>query len=156
MIITAREHHVEDILQRGIRAADVQECLDMTGNPIDGELRESVARSSKCWAGLNKDGSVFSMFGVAPVCGSSTECGLPWLLATDDYKRHRKDFVRLVRPYVAEMGIGYKYLSNFVSESHVDSISWLKYAGFKFIRRFPEFGVARKPFLQFYKATNHV
>ncbi len=152
MIIPARERHVEEILQRGLRAADVQECLDLTGNPIEGELRESVARSERCWAWLNKDGSVFSLFGVAPACGID-ECGMPWLIATDDYKSHRKDFVRLVRPYVTEMGRGYEYLSNFVSESHTDSIGWLKYAGFEFIRRFPEFGHASKPFLQFYKAT---
>jgi hypothetical protein len=152
MIIPAREHHVDEILQRGLRAADVQECLDLTGRPIDGELRESVQLSEKCWAFIQEDGSVCALFGVAP-CLTLDGCGIPWALATDDATRRRKDFVRLVRPYSELMGLSYKYLSNFVSEDHVESIRWLKYAGFQFIQRFPEFGVARKPFLQFYKAT---
>lgn len=151
MITTATQAHVDQMLAIGLRAADVQEILDLTGNAPEIELQASVANSERCWAWLH-DGVVFSIFGVAR-CAENPDVGIPWLLATDAYKGHRKDFVRLVRPYVSEMGEGYKHLSNFVSESHSESIRWLEYAGFKFIARFPDFGVARKPFLQFYKVA---
>lgn len=152
-IVPARDCHVCQMLATGLREADVYEIAAVSGLSPEAALRRSVEQSERAWAALNPQGQPVVLFGVATWPGLP-HLGSPWLLGTDaSVTKHRRDFALHTPRYVEEMGRGYTGLSNFVSATNVDSIRWLHRAGFQFIDFLPEFGVGRKPFIQFFKAT---
>jgi len=146
MIIPARECHACQMLTRGLRAADVQEIEATIGAGPEVGLLHSMRASERTWAMLDDKS------GVAPWPGQP-DVGSPWLLATDDWRAHRREVVANTRAYIAEMARGYTALSNFVLATHRDSIRWLTYGGFRFVDYVPEHGVGKQPFLQFFRST---
>lgn len=152
MIIPARECHVCQMLTRGLRAADLAEIAATSGDEPGVALRRSLAVSERAWAALDSTGIAYAIFGVAP-WPLDSNIGCPWMIATDDLYRHKRDVALYTKFFVERMGARYTALTNFVLASHRDSIRWLTYAGFSFVDFVPEHGVGKQPFLQFFKAT---
>jgi len=132
-----------DFLAPRLRFEDKREILDGTGlNPYQA-LRECYNSSEICLTMVDKKDIPVGIFGV-------TEEGAIWLLATPDIQRVRYSFLRQNRDVVNFLNRKYKVLWNFVDSRNELHIRWLKWCGFKFLRKI-NYGVNQKPFYEFIK-----
>jgi hypothetical protein len=97
-------------------------------------------------------GKAIAMFGV---CGEKGSLGVPWMLATDDIKKIKKEFIAQCKPYVEAMHKDYPLLTNFVWEKNPVHIIWLKWLGFDFGQPIA-IGIDGEKFIQFYKVKEDV
>jgi hypothetical protein len=131
MIIDARYSHVAQMLETGLRAADVQEIEAGSPFPVDVTLRRSYILSERKWVYLI-DGRPHVMWGVAPAqIPGLSNAGCPWLLATEEISKHKLTLIKNTKRFVADMSRGYSRLINVVDARHTESIRWLTWAGFK-------------------------
>ena len=79
--------------------------------------------------GVSKDGAIF-------------------LLASNEIKRIRFSFLRESRKVVDFLNTKYPILWNFVDCRNELHLRWLKWCGFKFLRKI-KYGVSQKPFYEF-------
>lgn len=112
-----------------MRAADVAECNAVGYYDMVAVLREEVAISALCWA-VHIGGEPAALVGVAPLTGLFGETGVPWLLGTDLVTRHRRAFIRTSNQYIVRMHSAFSHLLNFVHAENVQSVRWLRHAGF--------------------------
>jgi len=91
-------------------------------------LRTSLRRTPKAWAGL-VDGRPECIFGVSPLAVLG-ECGVPWMLGSEDLPDYAVPFLRRNRAYIASIIQDYRELSNYVDARNSMSIRWLKWLGF--------------------------
>lgn len=148
-IVPARICHVNQMLAKGLRAADVREVWAANGISPKIALTHSFCASPDMrYAAIEDDGQAFCMFGVAPYL-NRPRVGSPWLLATDGITRHRRDLLRYTREIVPKMLKPYDLLVNHVDARHEESIRWLRWAGFLFVDLLPAYGHERVPFLKF-------
>lgn len=73
----------------------------------------------------------------------------PWLLASDFALEHRREFLRLSRPYVRSILQRYSYLYNYVHVDNSLSIRWLKWIGFQIAEEPIQYGVNKALFYKF-------
>ena len=112
-----------------LRAADLAEVRASSGREPLAALRYSLGCSSHAVAAVDDLGRVICMFGV----GSSdimSGIGSPWLLGSDLIVKHRRQFARQCRDYLALMLDAYPVLENAVDARHVEAIRWLQWMGF--------------------------
>ena len=135
---------------------------------VAGDMRESDA--AEVWAShhhtphsavlASLKGSRNPLIGLAdekPVCifghcptsllSSSTS---PWLLGTDDLPLHSREFLKLSKLYVDELGKHFRLMFNYVDERNTTSVRWLKWLGFRVYPAEP-FGAEQMPFHYFEK-----
>lgn len=91
-------------------------------------LLVSLRSSPLAWTCLLEDEPAFS-WGVAGKLGENT--GRPWLLASPDLLRVRRDFLLLSRKYVELMQQRFPLLENYVHGANLLSRRWLAWCGFK-------------------------
>ena len=126
-----------------LRFEDKREILDSTGlNPYQA-LSECFNCSEISLTIVDTKNIPVGMFGVS-------EDGAIWLLATPDIKRIRFSFLRESRKVVNLLNHKYKILWNFVDCRNELHLRWLKWCGFKFLRKI-NYGVNQKPFYEFIK-----
>jgi len=94
----------------------------------------------------------FGMFGVA-VNPSMAGYGNIWLLSSDYLFEARITFLRQSKMWQAAIEQPYHIVGNVVSENNLKHIRWLKWLGYRFIARHPEFGWNKQPFLEFVRIT---
>jgi hypothetical protein len=119
-----------EILAANLRDQDLAECQAAGHTDMLEVIANGVAMSTMCWAAF-VDGRLACIFGVAPYGSMLSERGVPWLLGTREIKTHRRVFMRLSRPYIAEMLSAYPYLFNAVHARNTVAMRWLKHMGFK-------------------------
>ena len=126
-----------------LRYEDKREILDATGfTPISG-LTFSYVSSEVCFTIVDKNNIPVGMFGVS-------KDGAIFLLASNEIKRIRYSFLRESRKVVDFLNTKYPMLWNFVDCRNELHIRWLKWCGFKFLRKI-KYGVSQKPFYEFIK-----
>lgn len=152
MIVAATYRHVKRMQAAGLRAADVQEIEAGTEVPPDLALFQSWAFSEKAWSLLVPQHGAVAMWGVAPFRSDPTTAS-PWLLATEEFRNHKRELVRCTKHYIAEMARGYRRLVNYVDVRHTDSLRWLKWAGFTISSYTVPHGPHDMPFHAFYMET---
>jgi hypothetical protein len=76
--------------------------------------------------------------------------GCPWLLATNDWSKHRRYILAVTPKCVAAFHSFYPKLTNYVDTRHTNSIRWLRWAGFD-IHPAEPFGLFGMPFHKFSK-----
>lgn len=111
-----------------LREADVQEVKAASGATPEEALTRSFNRSSKCWVAVLRGRPILA-FGVAPLSIMGF-IGSPWLLATDEILKVRREFIRESKRYVNEMSEGFELLQNYVDARNRVSINWLSWCGF--------------------------
>lgn len=148
MIIEARYRHVRQMLDAGLRPADLQEIEAGTDLGVETVLVRSWLYSEKRWV-LITDGHPCAMWGVAPWPTDKT-VGSPWLLATPEFSNHKLTFIKNTKNFVTDMARSYSRLANFVDVRHSESIRWLKWAGFTVAVSPVQFGPKRMPFYPFH------
>ena len=103
-----------------------------------------------CWVIKNKeeDEIPIGMFGV---CDHSEYdyVGVPWMIATPELESIQYRFIRRCREWVNKLHYGYWILTNVVDERNTTHIKWLKWCGFRFIKRHERYGPYGLPFLEF-------
>ena len=130
-------HYLADKL----RYEDKREILDATGfTPLSG-LIYSYVSTEVCFTILDEDNIPVGMFGVS-------KDGAIFLLASNEIKRIRFSFLRESRKVVDFLNTKYPILWNFVDCRNELHLRWLKWCGFKFLRKI-KYGVSLKPFYEF-------
>jgi hypothetical protein len=132
-----------DYLAPRLRVEDKREILDSVGlNPYQA-LANGYNSSEICLTIIDTKDIPVGMFGVG-------ETGIIWLLATPEIHRIRFSFLRESRKVVNLLNHKYKILWNFVDCRNELHLRWLKWCGFKFLRKI-NYGVNQKPFFEFIK-----
>ena len=135
----------EDIefLAPRLRYEDKREVLDSVGLTPYQALTDGFNLSQICLTIVDTKNIPVGMFGVS-------EDGAIWLLASPDIKKIRFSFLRESRKVVNLLNYKYKILWNFVDCRNELHLRWLKWCGFKFLRKI-NYGVNQKPFYEFIK-----
>jgi hypothetical protein len=132
-----------DFLAPRLRYEDKREILDATGlNPYSA-LNECFKLSQISLTIVDTKNIPVGIFGVS-------YSGAIWLLATPDINRIRYSFLRESRQVVNLLNQKYKILWNYVDCRNELHLRWLKWCGFKFLRKV-NYGVNQKPFYEFIK-----
>ena len=148
---------------------DRQEIREATGNSPNTELYLAQGRSVPCWSirrradkGIvaksliqqlgfysirrRSDKGIVAMLGVVPLM---PDVGRVWMLASPELTLRPGLFLRHARPFLERIQCRYPLLFNTVAEFQYAHIRWLRWMGFTFIRRWPHYGHAETPFLEF-------
>lgn len=112
--------------------------------PVDA-LTRGFEQSKKCWT-VVWQGKPIAIFGV---CGDG-DVGVPWMLASDDLKNIKKEFLAECHKYVDEMQGDYKLLANLAWSKNTVHLRWLKWLGFTLMEPQP-FGPDGELFIYFYR-----
>lgn len=132
-LIPPREGDVEFIATH-MRDHDARECEALGFAPL-AALRESVRLSDNIYTMVDPLGKPIAMLGVG--MGLLPEWGAVWLLGTKGIESSSVTFLRQSKEalqYVFKMS-GKDVLYNYTHESNEVHHRWLKWLGFKFIRK---------------------
>lgn len=147
MYVTRPARQVDVIeISDNIRKCDVEEVYAATGLDITTALIVSFNTSYHCWV-TEVDGELVAIYGVTPT--DHVRVGVPWMLATDNIYKHKKQLLRQSRDIVNQMQSVYPILTNCVDERNTKSIRYLKMLGFEFPERIENFGYEGRPFWRF-------
>lgn len=148
--VRAYEPGDEVYISTCLRHADRQELSALSDRDPAEILREGAMISSPSCTIVGNSGLGAGMFGVLDEGGGS---GRLWMLGTDELvsKQMRRQFIVEGPMYFRGVERMYKVLHNHIDERNTTHIKWLRWLGFTFIRRIPEHGVQRLPFLEFIK-----
>lgn len=145
-LIPAYAAHAYQLAPR-LKQADRDEVMAASGfTPLEA-LLTSLEISEKAYALVTKaQGEVIALGGLVPL---SKEVGIPWALTSEDIACYPKEFCTITKELIREFHTSYKTLTNFCDAKNTTTIRWLKHCGFRFAAEIPEFGVTKKPFVQF-------
>lgn len=129
-----------------MRQCDRDECLASHGLCSTRALLESV----KCSTYLRvfaHNGQAFAILGTG-ASNLFSNRGMPWLLGTDEIRKHQTWFLKETRRQVQAMLRRHIFLENWVDARNITSIKWLEWLGFRLDDPEP-YGVAQLPFRRF-------
>ena len=132
-----------------LRMADLQEIQAASGQPPITALLVGAEQSAPSCTVIGNSGKVAGMFGVVP----EGDFGRVWMLGSDELVAPplSRQFIRECRQFLAFMERPYLAIGNVIDARNVVHIRWLKWMGFTFINCIPEYGIERRPFLEFIK-----
>lgn len=105
-----------------------------------------VLSGDDCWTIEGNDLQPIAIFGAAPVAENTASI---WLLGSGRIKNIQREFLRHSHSWVDKLNEKYPILTNFIyAENHVH-IQWLRWLGFKFIRKIDKYGNFGLPFYEF-------
>lgn len=136
-----------------LRAADRHE-LGLGANEDGVHILLGSAESARWCHVARIDGEPVLAYGVNAI-QDKPRWGSPWLLATKQARRLRRQFVTQSRDEVALMLAGFPFLYNTVHDRHRAAIEWLMWLGFHigFDQPQQRHGLT---FLPFWKGNPHV
>ena len=139
----------DELLARGVRAADWQECFKTTGHGLGPALRFSVAVSDLAVSARHK-GQLVALFGVAG--------GLVWLVGHEDLARDdlAVSIARGSLHFVDAWGREFARLYNVVDPDNALSLRWLAWLGFVIDRERPVRGPLGHELYSFWRESQCV
>lgn len=99
-----------------------------------------------CWTILANDKEPIAIFGAAPIAENTASI---WMLGSGRIKSIQREFLRHSHSWVDTMNDKYPILTNFIYAENLVHIHWLKWLGFKFIRKIDKYGNFGLPFYEF-------
>lgn len=133
-----------------LRMRDVEEIRAASGDDPMTALLRCASESPIAWTAEDHEGP-FVMFGVAPYMD---DVGSPWLLGADRLvTQYLRAFLRESKHYIKVMHTHYPMLVNYVDARQLDSLKYLRRAGFSIDKFLPTFGHERRPFYRFSKVV---
>lgn len=136
-----------------LREADRREVFAAGSEGPLASLLNGVLYSMTPWAAVDEEDRPVALCGLVPTADPLV--GSVWLLATDEVAHHRISFLRRGQQLLETFHLHRPVLGNFVDERNTVHIEWLRWLGFTFINRHPQFGPERRPFLEFVR-LDHV
>lgn len=154
-MITARQATLEDAVYVGtnLRESDRLEVLASCGSSPLEAVVTSFKTSLKSWCVVDAGRPVF-IFGLA-LWPDDTNVGIPWMLATDHIEKCPRAYSRKGLEFVNEMQSMFPVLTNCTDERNTKIRRWLGWMGFKELQVIHEYGVGKKPFVQFVRYRDH-
>ena len=148
-MITYRKATLDDAisLSSRLRPEDATEVSLTTDEPTEDVLIHAVNGSEEALA-AEVGGTVIALWGVHR---HKLVVGIPWLLSSPEVSRYAKRLVADGSQWVNRINIAYPVLTNMVHAENTTAINWLKRLGFTVGDLYPEFGVGKAPFYQFFK-----
>lgn len=148
-MLTIRPARPEDIsfIASRMRPADVAEVAASCGDTPESALQQSFELSIQPLTAVDAVGKPVCMFGVGRT--PDPHVGCVWLLGTEAVDRERVSFLRLSKRLTRQFHAEYPVLMNCVDERNTVHIRWLRWLGYHFLARHPEWGQAKRPFLEF-------
>ena len=143
---------LEDIkyLAPRLRQEDKQEILAGSGLTPYEALLIGFKNSVVVFTIFNPKNKPVGIFGIN---NYGNDIGVIWLLATKDLAKIQIAFLKECREVIKFLNTKYKILWNFVDCRNQLHIKWLKWCGFKFIRKLNR-GVLQKPFYEIIRINN--
>ena len=143
---------LEDIkyLAPRLRQEDKQEILAGSGLLPYEALYIGFKNAVIVFTIFNPKNKPVGIFGVDDV---GNGIGAIWLLATKDLAKIQIAFLKECREVIKFLNTKYKILWNFVDCRNQLHIKWLRWCGFKFIRKLNR-GVLQKPFYEIIRINN--
>lgn len=132
----AREFQLEDLnyVAEHMRPEDIEEVTALGSSPLSA-LTTSVENSKVLFTLIDPENKPTALLGVAN--GIFPGWGAVWLLGTPSIERYRMTFLRnakKVLPVLYEKSDS-EVLYNYVYSKNDVHITWLRWMGFKFLRR---------------------
>ena len=131
------------ILAKTLRYEDKREIISASGNTPLMAISNGISESTLCFTICNVQNIPIAIFGV-------NVFGAIWFLATPELEKISIPFLRECRGVVNNFHKTYPLLWNYVDARNTLHIKWLKFCGFKFIRKI-NYGVLNKPFYEIAK-----
>lgn len=143
------------ILAPLLREADRREIQASSGRPEADVLEEGAELSVPSCSIIDDTDTVVGMFGVVPYY----DFGKVWLMGSDALVRPptSRQLLKECKTWLSGLervgfnGHRYRSLCNVIDARNTLHIRWLKWMGFTFIRTIPDYGVEKRPFLEFIK-----
>jgi hypothetical protein len=135
-----------DALAPLLCAADRQEVEALTDIPLRDVLLTGIKDSTACFCVELPSGEPVALFGVAP--SLDPLLGAVWLLGSDHLHTIRLTFLRHSKHWLAELTKHFPLVGNYVDERNALHVGWLRWLGFRFLRRTP-LGRNGEVFLEF-------
>ncbi len=126
-VVKAKLQHVIDMKDK-LRMEDQKEMYNFWGMTPEQGLGFSFLSSKLAWTAFYNNRPC-AMFGVTKDLKIANG-GTPWLLATDEFKKITKGFLRDTEYYMGQCYNLYPHLENIVSPMHVKALRWIRFAGF--------------------------
>lgn len=147
-MLTPRPATYNDVfyMSERLRKADAREVYAASGASPFEALESGFLGTGDVVVGADEDNNPVCMGGVVRV---HPMAGCVWMLGTTDLEKHKLSFLRRSKPFIDEWHKKFPVLYNCVDERNQLHIKWLQWLGFVFIRRHPEWGFERRPFLEF-------
>ena len=136
-------------LSARLRAADRAEVAAGGTDPL-AALLGGLHSSLEAVAGVDESGEPVILAGLAAI-PEHPLVGTVWALGSDAVRDHRVSFLRQSRTLCAHFHERFPVLMNLVDARNTVHIEWLRWMGFTFVRRWPEMGPQRLPFIEFVK-----
>jgi hypothetical protein len=135
------------VLAPKLRKQDKDEVMAAAGLTAEQALSLSFLSEGEHNTIISGDGEIIGMFGVSTT--SDPNIGTPWLLASPELPKVTKQFIPQSLEWVKQKNKEFPLLINYVAAQNTVAIRWLRYLGFTFIQRIEEYGVGKKPFIEF-------
>lgn len=133
-----------------LRTADLREIEAGSNRPPAEALGLAVRLSKNAYAVELASGEVVALFGVVPT--AEAKLGLVWLMGSDQIKAIRFVFLRHSKTWLQKLSTDFPLLGNFVDSRNTLHVEWLRWLGFRFLRR-ANIGVNGEEFLEFVKLS---
>jgi hypothetical protein len=148
-IVRKTEEADIDFIAPRLRKADLIEMNsfhDECKDPADILKKGFYLSGDDCWTITTKDGTPVAIFGVTKV---SHFFGAVWMMGTNQIKDIHMDFIRHCRSWIPVLHEKYPLLGNVVYAKNDIHIKWLKFMGFRFIKKHKSLGNMDLPFYEF-------
>lgn len=154
-MITVRFSTPEDVayLAPRLRKEDLEEIMAAGATSAEESLLDGLASPDACLTGVDEAGRPMLMFGTSPH-PTDPMVGLVWLLASDEVLKHRTDFLRKSRQFMAIFNAKYPILMNFTDCRNTVHHRWLRWCGFHFINTVRGIGPGNHPFYEVVRVRN--
>ena len=151
-----RQAVLKDVLELApkIRKSDREEIrASNNSTPLKALVEAFTIENNRIYSIVKtEDNSVIGMFGSAP--SVEPDYGVAWMLSSEDLFKHTKQFIKECPHWINEMGMGYKYLYNFVDKRNWKALKWLQYLKFEPKTEIGDYGFEKIPFLLMMKEVN--
>lgn len=131
-----------------VRDADAEEIAANSGCSVAAALMLGMQYSDNPLSTVDEDGQVLAMFGVVSH-RDNPRIGSIWMITSVHLERYKVKFIRESRRWVNALQAHYDLLYNVVDERNTLHVRWIEHCGFIFLKRHPEYGAGKVPFIEF-------
>ena len=137
------------IVSDNMRIEDVEELRAQSGNTPKEGLFFCFFMSKPCMTIVSRHGNPIGMWGAVPMGNSA---GRIWMLGCEAMLEDTSDkytFLRESKKELAKLHDQYPLLANVVDARNAVHVRWLRWMGFTFIKKHPQWGPERRMFYEF-------